>query len=223
MKKKDGSTRFCIDFRQLNSITKKDAQPIPRIDDTLDSLSGACWFTTLDLASGYWQVQMEDSDKEKTAFATPFGLYQFRVMPFGLCNAPATFQRLMELVLRGLHWTTCLIYLDDIIIFSKSADEHLHHLQDVFERLRQAKIKIKPKKCQLFQQSVKYLGYVVSAQGIHTDPEKIAVVQNWPQPNNVKQLRQFLGFASYYRKFIHQFAQIATPLYQLIEKSKSWH
>ena len=128
---------------------------------------------------------MEDSDKEKTAFATPFGLYHFRVMPFGLCNAPATLQRLMELVLRGLHWTACLIYLDDIIIFSKSADEHLHHLQDVFERLKQAKLKIQPKKCQLFQQSVKYLGYVVSAQGIHADPEKIVVVQNWPQPNNV--------------------------------------
>ena len=118
MKKKDGSSRFCIDFRWLNSVTRKDAHPLSRIDDTLDALAGAQWFSIIDLASGYWQVEMEDRDWEKTAFVTPFRLYQFKVMPFGLCNAPSTFQRLMELVLAGLHWSTCLVYLDDIIIFS---------------------------------------------------------------------------------------------------------
>ena len=118
--KKDGTPRFCVDYRRVNSLTRKDAHPLPRIDDTLDTLSGAKWFSTIDLASGYWQVEMEPADREKTAFATPFGLHQFRVMPFGLCNAPSTFQRLMELVLAGLHWSTCLVYLDDIIIYSQT-------------------------------------------------------------------------------------------------------
>ena len=131
MKKKDGSTRFCIDFRKVNDLTRKDAQPLPRIDDTLDTMGEACFFSTLDLASGYWQVALDPkvNDKEKTAFATPFGLYQFQVMPFGLCNTPATFQCLMEQVLAGLHWTCCLVYLDDIIVFSCSVPEHLSKLR----------------------------------------------------------------------------------------------
>ena len=137
VKKKDGSTRFCVDFCRVNDLTRKDAQPLPRIDDTFDALGGACYFSTLDLASGYWQVEVDSRDREKTGFATPFGL----------CNAlPATFQRLMEQVLAGLHWTTCLVYLDDIIIFSKSIEEHLTQLSDMLARLKGAGLKIRPKK-----------------------------------------------------------------------------
>ena len=142
---------MCVDYRRLNSLTKKDAYPLPRIDDTLDALSGACWFSTLDLASGYWQVEMDHSDKEKTAFSTPFGLFQFNVMPFGLCNTPSTFQRLMEMVLAGLHWSTCLVYIDDIIIFSCNFNQHLERLEEVLQRLQSAGLKLKPSKCHLLQ------------------------------------------------------------------------
>ena len=145
VKKKDGSTRFCVDFRQVNAVTRKDAQPLPRIDDTLDVLGSAKWFSSLDLASGYWQVEVCPEDWEKTAFVTPYGLFQFRVMPFGLINAPATFQRLMEEVLSGLHWTTWLVYLDDILIFSATVEDHLVRLRDVLDRLKNAGLKIKPR------------------------------------------------------------------------------
>ena len=140
----------------MNDLTKKDAHPLPRIDDTLDTLGEAQWFSTLDLASGYWQVGVDPADREKTAFATPDGLYQFRVMPFRLCNAPGTFQRLMEHVLRGLHWCTCLVYLDDIIIFSKTIQDHLTRLAEVLTRLRSAGLKLKPSKCHLLRESVHY-------------------------------------------------------------------
>ena len=147
--KKDGSTRFCVDYRKVNAITRKDAYPLPRVDDTLDTLAGAKWFSTLDLISGYWQVEMSPEDQEKTAFCTHDGLFEFKVMPFGLCNAPATFQRLMDMILAGLQWSSCLVYLDDVIIIGKTFPEHIHHLRDVFERLRGAGLKLKPKKCNL--------------------------------------------------------------------------
>ena len=207
VKKKDGTTRFCMDFRKVNDLTKKDAHPLPRIDDTLDALGGAQWFTTLDLASGYWQVEVNPADRKKTAFATPDGLYQFRVMPFGLRNAPSTFQRLMERVLQGLHWSSCLVYLDDIIIYSRTIGKHLTRLAEVFLRLREAKLKIKPSKCHLLRKSIHYLGHVVSRNGVETDPTKIKFIVQWPAPSNTKELKQFLGMCSYYRRFVRSFAK----------------
>jgi len=221
VKKKDGTIRFCVDYRKLNSKTVKDSFPLPRIDDILDQLSGNTWFSTLDLKSGYWQIKIDPKDKEKTAFSIGNGLWQFTVMPFGLCNAPATFQRLMEKVLHGLLSKICLVYLDDVIIFGKNFNEILNNLKMVFFRLRLANLKINPKKCVLFGKHVKYLGHIVSSEGIMTDPEKIAAVKEWPIPHTKKQLRSFLGFSSYYRKFIKGFSSLAKPLYTLTEnKSK---
>ena len=165
VKKKDGTTRFCVDYRKLNNVTKKDAYPLPRIADTLDSMCGARYFSTLDLASGYWQVELHSDSREKSAFATCYGLYEFNVMPFGLCNAPATFQRLMENVLKDLQWKTCLVYLDDVIIYSKTPEEHLERLREVFGRLREAGLKLKPTKFQFFQHNVNYLGHFISEDG----------------------------------------------------------
>ncbi|XP_061427715.1 uncharacterized protein LOC133354681 [Lethenteron reissneri] len=213
--KKDGSTRFCVDYRKLNAVTLGDAFPIPRIDDTFDSLAGARYFSTLYLASGYWQVEMAEEDRPKTAFTTPMGLFEFRVLPFGLTNAPATFQRLMELVMRGLQWEQCLIYLDDVIVFSRSLSEHLSRLREVFQRLRAAHLKLKPRKCYIAQREVGYLGHRVSEAGVHTDPEKVRAVVEWPRPRNLTEIRSFLGLATYYRRFVKGFSEIARPLTQL--------
>ena len=222
VRKKDGSTRFCVDYRMLNSSTVKDAYPLPRIDDSLEQLSGAKLFSTLDLCSGYWQVEVEASDRFKTAFATRKGLFQFRVLPFGLCNAPATFERLMEMVLAGLQWELCLIYLDDIIVFAKSFEDMLKNLATVFDRLRSANLKLKPRKCTLFATEVEYLGHIISEDGVATDKKKLEIVQNWPTPSNVSDVRSFLGFCSYYRRFVEGFAAIAKPLHKLTEKNKKY-
>ena len=163
--KKDGGTRFCVDYRQLNDATIKDAYPLPRIDDTLDMLAGKQWFSTLDLASGYWQVSLSQAARAKTAFATHSGLFQFRVMPFGLCNAPATFERLMDRVLQGLRWNRCLVYLDDIISFGGTFGAALSNLTLIFERLRSYGLQLKSSKCHLFRESVPFLGHIVGRRG----------------------------------------------------------
>ena len=168
----------------------------------MDAFSGSTWFSTLDLKSGYWQVELDDDAKEKTSFTTGDGLWQFVVMPFGLCNAPATFERLMEMVLVGLPWSTCLVYLDDIIVHAKTFDLAVQHLREVLIRLRNALLKLNAKKCELFQHQVAYLGHVVSEEGIAVDPDKVEAVSKWPIPKNKKELRTFLGLCSFYRKFV---------------------
>ena len=187
--KKDGTPRVCLDMRRLNNITKKDAYPLPRIDHALASLSGAKYYCTLDLLSGYWQVPLSAKDQEKTAFSVPRrGHFQFKVMPFGLCNAPATFERLMEQILRGLQWETCLVYLDDIIIMGKTVEEVVANLDQVLARLRAAGLKLKPSKCNLFAKEVIYLGHIVSEKGIACDPEKVSCVKEWPVPQNINDI-----------------------------------
>ena len=218
VRKKDGGLRFCIDLRKLNNRTVKDGYSLPRIEDTLDCLHGAVWFSTLDLKSGYWQVELKEEAKPLTAFTVgPLGFWECERMPFGLTNAPATFQRLMESCLSELHLNWCIIYLDDIIVFSRTPEEHIHRLRAVFEKLKAAGLKLKPSKCDFFKKEIKYLGHVVSEQGVSTDPDKIKAVTEWPQPTTVTKVRSFLGFVSYYRRFIPNFSKVAKPLNQLLQ------
>ncbi|KAL6476359.1 hypothetical protein MHYP_G00148580 [Metynnis hypsauchen] len=216
--KKDGSLRLCVDYRQLNSKTRRDSYPLPRIEESLDALSGARWFSTLDLASGYNQVPVAEKDKFKTAFCTPFGLFEFNHMPFGLCNAPGTFQRLMERMFGDCHYQSVLLYLDDVVVFSATVEQHLERLEEVFARLQMQKLKVKLSKCHFFQHQVSYLGHVVSAEGVATDPAKIEVVKGWECPLHLAELRSFLGFASYYRRFVEGFSKLAAPLHHLVGK-----
>ena len=225
VRKKDDSLRYCVDYRKLNKVTKKDSYPLPNMQECLDSLGQAKYFSTMDLCSGYWQVGMTEAAKVKSAFyGVGGGLWQFRVMPFGLSNAPATFERLMERVLGQLQWQICLCYIDDILVYSSTISEHLSRLETVLSRLENANLKLKPKKCHFFQSKVTFLGHVVSSDGISTDPAKVEKVLNCDAPTNVHELRSLVGFLSYYRRFIPQFTELAKPLIAMTEKDKrfSW-
>ena len=219
VKKKSGQWRFCVDYRRLNSVTVKDSHPLPRVDDTLDALAGAVWFSTLDFSNGFWQIEVAEDDREKTAFNTGRGLYQWRSMPMGLSNSPATYQRMMELVLRGLPWNICMVYLDDVLLFSKTFEQHLSCLEEVFSRIKAAGLKLNPAKCHLARNHVVFLGHVISQHGLQPDPKNTEKVKNWPTPQSTSEVRAFVGLCSYYRRFVHNFARHAAPLNHLMGKN----
>ena len=220
VKKKDGTWRFCVDFRKVNDVTIKDAYPLPQINDLIDSLAGHSYFTTLDLASGYWQVELDESSKEKSAFVIPGGnLLEFNRMAFGLSNAVPTFQRLMARVLEGLTPNKCLVYLDDVLIVGRNFDEHCKNLIEVLEAIKRAGLRLKPSKCYFAKHEVSFLGFVISENGLSPDPKKLEAIEHFPRPNDLTELRRFLGMASYYRRFVAGFTEIVAPLNKLTQKN----
>ena len=215
VRKKDGEVRYTVDFRQVNIKTLKDAYPLPLIDECTDTLAGNLWFHTLDLASGYWQIAVHPDDRHKTAFLTRYGLFQHVRMAQGLCNAPATFQRVIHLVLRGLTWNKALVYLDDIIVLGKSFTDSLQNLELVLQRMRAHNLKLKPKKCQLFQTEVQFLGRTVSREGVAVTEDHVECLRRWPAPKNQNEVEKLLGFVNYHRDFLPGLAGLLTPLYAL--------
>ena len=221
--KQNGKIRVCVDYRELNAITIPDRYPLPRMDDLLHEAKSSQFMSTLDLQSGYWQIEMDEADREKTAFVTPFGPYHFKRMPFGLRNAPATFQRLMDCFKNGLPNTTLLVYLDDLIVTSGTFEQHLKDLERVFLRLRKLNLRANREKCKFGCSEVKYLGHILTKKGIQMDPSKVATILELPHPNNLKNLLSFVQTCSWYRRFIPNFAQISQPLTLLSKKNVKWN
>jgi hypothetical protein len=219
-KKEKNEIRLCLDFRLLNQVTERPIFPMPNIDEMLDSLNGMKWFSSIDLGNAYYQVELETSSKLKTAFSTKTGQYCFTRMPFGIAAAPATFQRLMNDVLKDMLWKEALVYLDDILIFSKTETEHLDRLEKLFSKVQEAGLRINPEKCKLFQNELHFLGHVVNREGIKTDPNKIKTICEFQQPKCVKKLRSFLGLCNYYMKFISNYSKLARPLESMCSASK---
>ncbi|KAG1136361.1 hypothetical protein G6F37_012077 [Rhizopus arrhizus] len=220
VKKKNGDYRMVIDYRKLNAKTKKDSYPLPRIDDLLDTLGKAKIFSALDMRSGFHQVPLEEASKDFTAFTTKYGTYHYNTLPMGLVNSPATFQRLIDLCFRPLINKCLVAYIDDLNVYSFSEQEHLIHLEQVFKCIEVANLKLNPEKCFFFKDHLKFLGYIVTSEGIQTDPDKIKKIVEYPIPTTTTQVRSFLGIASYYRRFIKDFAAIARPLHDQTKTKK---
>ena len=218
VRKKEGGVRWCLDYRQLNDLTIKDQYPLPLISQCYDTLQGNVYMSTLDMAAGYWQIGIAPEDREKTAFITKYGLFEHVRMSMGLCNAPSTFQRAMNLVLRGLTWKTVLAFLDDVLVLGRSFEEHLENLREVLYRFQNHNLKLKPRKCSLFQTEIKFLGRIVSGSTVSVDPASIECVKDWPTPNCTKEVESFLGFANYNREHVPNLAQLAEPLYAITGK-----
>ncbi|KAL0458791.1 UNVERIFIED_CONTAM: Retrovirus-related Pol polyprotein from transposon [Sesamum latifolium] len=219
VKKKDGSMRLCIDYRQLNRITIKNKYPLPRIDDLLDQLKGATVFSKIDLRSGYWQLRIEEGSISKTAFRTRYGHYEFVVMPFGLTNAPAAFMSLMNKTLQPFLDQFVIVFIDDILIYSRSPKEHEQHLRTVLQILREKQLYAKFSKCEFWMEEIAFLGHVVSKEGVQPDPAKVRAILEWEPPKNVSEVRSFLGLAGYYRRFVKDFSVVAKPLTNLLKKN----
>ena len=223
VRKKNGKRRFCIDFRRVNQVTRRDAYPLPQVEATLSKLREARFISTLDLTNGYWQVPLAPENRPITAFTVPGrGFYQFKVMPIGLHSAPATFQRLLDSVIGPDLEPRAFAYLDDIIVLGRTFEEHLQNLREVLHRLQAANLRINPEKCEFGRTELKYLGHVVTAQGVRTDPDKVQAILGMPPPTNLRELRRFLGMVSWYRRFITHFSDITTPLTKLLQKKRKW-
>jgi hypothetical protein len=216
--KKDGTWRMCVDCRAINNIMVKYRHPIPRFDDMLDELHGSCIFAKIDLKSGYHQIKMKEGDEWKTAFKTKYGLYEWLVMPFGLTNAPSTFMRLMNHALRAFLGRFVVVYFDDILVYSKSLDQHIDHLHCVLAVLRKEKLYANLKKCSFCLDKVVFLGYVVSGKGIAVDEEKVKAIKEWPTPKSITDVRSFHGLAGFYRRFVKDFSTLAAPLTEIVKK-----
>jgi hypothetical protein len=203
--------RWCIDYRALNEKTVKDVFPLPLIDDCLDTLSGSIWFSKLDANSAYWQVPIREQDRKKTAFITKYGLFEHKRMAFGLCGSPATYARIMNLVMRGLTWKTVLAFLDDIVVLGTSFRNHLINLREALQRFRSYGLKLKPKKCIFFQKEIEFLGRKVSGDSLAVSESDIEAVKKWPVPSSLKEVERFMGLANYHRGFIKNFSTVAYP------------
>src|SRR6266496_2274890 len=220
--KHDKTPRITLDYRALNDITYKDSYPLPNISDCLDAFRGASFFGILDLRSSFYQVPLAEQDRDKTAFITRRGQWRFRSLPMGLSNSPGTFQRLMDLVLRGLTWSSVLMYIDDIVVYASSFNELKTRLEEVFNRLREDNLKLKLTKVKLFQREISFLGQKISCEGVAMDPEKISEIVEWSSPKNIHEIRQFLGLCSYYRRYVKDFSRHASPLHELTRKDEPY-
>ena len=222
---KDGSLRYCIDYRAVNKLTVKDAFPLPNIESCLDTLGENLYMSTLDMAASYWQLEIDEQDRHKTAFITQYGQFEHAKLALGLCNSPATFSRVIQLVLKGLTWKECLAYLDDVIVLGKNFADHLNNFTRVLDRFKKYNLKLKPKKCNLFQNKIQFLGKFISADGIKINPENVVTVKNRQEPKSKKDVESFLGFMNYHREHLHGFAKIALPLHEVVRPKEPfvWH
>ncbi|GKE00368.1 putative reverse transcriptase domain-containing protein [Tanacetum coccineum] len=218
VKKKDGSFRMCIDYRELNKLTVKNRYPLPRIDDLFDQLQGSSIYSKIDLRSGYHQLRVREEDIPKTAFRTQYGHYEFQVMSFGLTNAPAVFMDLMNQVCKPYLDKFVIVFIDDILIYSKSKKEHEEHLRQILKLLKKEELYAKFSKCEFWISRVQFLGHVIDCRGIHVDPAKIESIKDWASPKTPTEIRQFLGLAGYYRRFIEGFSKIAKTMTKLTQK-----